>query len=653
MDQHNDRVLLQDYLAVLRRQRLLLVSVTVLVVVVALGISLAQTPRYESHTELAIDRVRSSQDVTVEELLAPSIAAVETERLVLTSRPVAELVADRLELQDHRDALEGVRVESVRDTRVVRIIVNDPDPVRAALRADAFAEAYLDVKRDQALDEILAARANLDERAERLRGNIAELDAQIEAADSEEDAQALQIQRDALLAQLGQLIGQAGSLGDASGGITGGGTVLTPAEVPESPVSPRPLRTAALALVLGLLLGTGVAFLRDHFDDVVRDEVDFKRATGGRPILGRIPTFGSDAAQRVITLLEPNSQAAEAYRELSAGTRFLLVTHGGAIGGVEPDAVPTRGRSLMVVSSAAGEGKTATAANLAVAAAKVGLRTILVDADLRRTAIGGRFGIGRSTGLSDVLLSREEPSRHMVDVGVENLRVLPAGTIPPNPAELLASLAMRSVEQELVSDADLVIYDTPAVLAVPDALELGRFVDLAILVGRADVTSRRQLNAGLERLEQVGTDVAGTVLNDVDVTVGAYYYYAYADEGTETRSAPSRWSWRGRRVQRDRSGAEGTNDGIALRPVGLSAKGEDAHGRPQREPSNGLPHSRQSRTLPDGMVGPPPTPAMTEREADHSVAEPEAGDGAAVQPQLMAREAEAAEGDRLFGRSPG
>ena len=136
-----------------------------------------------------------------------------------------------------------------------------------------------------------------------------------------------------------------------------------------------------------------------------------------------------------------------------------------------------------------------------------------------------------------------------MDVGIDNLRILTAGSIPPNPHELLASPAMRALERDIRQRVDLVIYDTPAVLAVPDALELGRHVDLAILVGRAGVTGRRQLQSAIERLTQVGTDVAGTVLNDISGRADGYYYaYYYADEaGKETAAGTSKTGLFGRK----------------------------------------------------------------------------------------------------------
>ncbi len=522
VDERDDVISLQDYLVVLKRQRLLIVAVTVLVVSAALGVSFAQTPVYEASTDVIIDPVRRTQDISLEDLRIQA-SGIETERLVITSGPVAQRAADELSVSDPADVLEEVRVESVRDTRVVRVIAADTDPAAAARRANAIADAYLGYRRDEAVEEIVAARADLEERAASLRAQLAELE-----GGEEGDA----IERGALVTQLSAVIAQISELGGGgSAAVTGGGSILAAAEVPDAPVSPQPLRTGALALVLGVLLGVGLAFLRDHFDDVIRDEADFKRTAGGRPILGRIPNWEDpEGANRLAAVLEPHSLASESYRELSAGVRFLLLAHGTQH---EGDGT-TGGRSIMLSSAHAGEGKTSTAANLAVAAARVGLRTLLVDADLRRPTVHKRFGLGRTTGLTDVLLSGGGLDAHLTTVGIDGLELLPAGTLPPNPNELLASPAMRAVQREALLRADLVIYDTPAVLAVPDALELARHVDAAILVGRIGTTSRRQLAAAIERVEQVGGEVAGTVLNDLDPQKDGYYYsYYYLDPEAE------------------------------------------------------------------------------------------------------------------------
>ena len=540
VDDRNDVISLQDYFTVLRRQKWLIAVVVVLTVGAAIAVSLTQTPIYEAQSELVVEPVRRAGDATLEQLLQLSYQAVETERLVVTSRPVATRAAASLGVSDPSRLVGQVRVETVGDTSVVRITAQHPDPVTAASIADAFAESYLDYRRDVAVDQLLAAAANLEDRAADLRAQIDALDA--EMAQDEEDG-SLAVQRDAVVAQLAQVLGQASELGDSAEDVSGGGLILTPAEVPQDPVSPQPVRTGALALVLGLLLGVGLAFLRDHLDDVIRDEDDFRRATGGRPILGRIPSWWDpEGGDRLPTVVAPSSIVSESYRELSAGVRFLLRAQDDHLEPAPPVAGGTAatgarvGRAVLVTSASAGDGKTSTAANLAVTAARVGLGTLLVDADLRRPTVGKRFGLGRTTGLSDLLLAGDQLEDHLVDVDVDRLHVLPAGRIPPNPNELLASAAMRELERDVLQRYDLVVYDSPAVLAVPDALELGRHVDVAIMVGRAGQTGRRHLNSALERLHQVGAEVAGTVLNGISSKDEGYYYSYYYGESSTTGS---------------------------------------------------------------------------------------------------------------------
>ena len=579
---------LQDYLAVLRRQRGLIALVAVFAAVGGAAWFLLQTPEYEAQAELALERVRAAQDVSLNELLNPAGNVRDTDVDGATSATVAQSAAELLGRDDPSQLRTQVRAESVSDDRILRIIATDPDPMTAAQIADAFATSFIEYRRQEAVDTVLLTQGELDQRASEIRSEISRVDAQIaaldipdpvvedevadgeeaedealeeEAADDElvreptleelDELETLQIRRNALRTQLSQVIARSTELGESADALTGFAADFTSASVPTTPVGNTLLEVAGVAAILGLALGIALAFVRDHFDDVIRDEDDFKRASDGRPVLGRIPIWKprDNDTERVASIVDPTSSAAEAYRELSAGVRFLLVAQADE---PEHDAAEhhglTRSRSVMICSASIGEGKTETAANLAVAAARVGLRTVLVDADLRRPAVAKRFGLGRSTGLSDALLNGEPAEAHMVDVGVDDLFVLPAGTIPPNPAELLASPAMRAMQQGLLRKYDLVVIDTPAVLAVPDALEIGPYVDLAVLVGRVGQTGRRRLGAAMERLGQVGAVVSGTVLNGLDrATDGYYYAYAYKEDA-EKKSR--------RQTRRERKAAE-------------------------------------------------------------------------------------------------
>jgi len=391
----------------------------------------------------------------------------------------------------------------------------------------------------------VVALEQLDAQITALEADIAERQSEIDRTLSRPtiDLSSLTLERDVLFSRLSAFIGQRASLVEDASGLTEGGEVLVRGSVPTQPISPRPARTGVLALIVGLALGVGIAFARDYLEDAIRDDLDVRRATTNRPLLGRIPEWIIPGPSRegIVTLLDPSSVAAESYRELSANVRFMALTsleaktdataEGAAVGGASRiDAMdatqrPPLGRSIMMVSATANNGKTATAVNLAVASARAGQRVVIVDADLRRPRVAALFGLGRLRGLSDLLAERGEADDYLVNVGVPNLLVLPAGTLPPNPADVLANSQLDVVHQQLKDRFDLIIYDTPAVLAVPDALEVGRLVDWGLLVMQHTVSTRREVTGTIQRLEQVGVPIEGGVLNAIDTRSDAYYYY--------------------------------------------------------------------------------------------------------------------------------
>lgn len=552
---------LRDYLLVLRRRWVTVAVTTVLVVATAMAVTVTQTPIYEGTTELAVEPVRQGSDASLEDLILGD-SVVATEQRVITSRPVTERVIEQLELDDTRpsDLVEKVDTTLVTDTRVITIRATDPDPQLAADLANGYAQAYLAHRRDTALSELTAARVSLDEQVQELQAEIAEIDEQLESGEPADDATetddaALQARRDTLVQQLGQVESQLNTLSVGSNqSIRGGGEILVPAEVGETPVSPRPLRTGVLAVVLGLMLGVGLAFLRDHFDDAIRDDEDVRRVANTRSLLGRVGHWEDERAHDgLMTMVDPHDQVSEDYRALSANVRFALISHGTH----EERARQRSGQffrqqSIALTSANPGEGKSVTAGNLAVAAARTGLRVVLVEADLRRPDLARRFALPAGQGLSDLLVDHEllsdglldHPERlasYLVDVGLENLRVLPAGTVPPNPTELLAAPPMQVLHRALTGIADLVVYDSPPLLPVADTLELATLVDASVVIVRPGLCRRRDLQHAVERLEAVDAPIGGFVVNDISRKGGRYGYrygYGYRSDGGQQGYRP-------------------------------------------------------------------------------------------------------------------
>jgi capsular exopolysaccharide synthesis family protein len=301
--------------------------------------------------------------------------------------------------------------------------------------------------------------------------------------------------------------------------------MIEPAVPPISPVSPRPLLNALIAVILGLFVAVAVAFTAEYLDDRVKDS-DAVYEIAGLSTLGKIARMSGDRGRseiyRLTTLLNPRSRSADAYRTLRTNIEFASVD------------VPIR--SLLVTSSVPGEGKTVTAANLAVAFAQAGRKTLLVDADLRKPGVSVVFDLPNSHGLT-TLLRGDEMSLDALAKQTEqaNLRVLTTGPLPPNPAELLGSQRMRVVLERLGAGGELLILDSPPLLAVTDSAVLSAFLDATLLVIDVGRSHRGAVRESREALAKAGANVLGAVLNRLPVKADADYSNYYGTAGTEKR----------------------------------------------------------------------------------------------------------------------
>lgn len=502
-----ERLSLGDYLTALRRRWRMLLLVFVAVVLLAVGYSYSQTPQYLASADVLIEP--ASVDVAATGSTELSAEEVATQVQVVTSEPVAQLTANTLNLAAPPDLSDLVTVEALGTSRIVRITAQDSVAGEAARTANAVARSYLSFRESQSLGGFEQASASLSARQGEVQEELNVVEAELAKAVLRETTLKLQAERRSLLTHLGQLSTQIGQLQESLTASTAGGELLHAATPATTPISPRPVLTGALGALFGLMLGIAAAVLRERFDDVVYDEETVRKALGGAVVLGRIPRWSDNPRnrQRLISLVYPHARPTEGYQRLAVNVRFLLAT---VRKSRESAAV------ALVTSAQTTEGKTVTASNLAVAAARLGLRVTLVDADLRRAGAAARFGLGDPPGLSDLLASDDATETYTIDVGVENLRFLPAGTIPPNPAALLSSARMRMVLAELAADADLVILDSPPLTAVADTLELAILADLVLVVAREGVSRRRDLVAVTESLRHVGSVSVGAVYNGVD-----------------------------------------------------------------------------------------------------------------------------------------
>jgi len=303
--------------------------------------------------------------------------------------------------------------------------------------------------------------------------------------------------------------------------------IVDAARVPMAPSEPNVPRNLAFALVLGLTSGVGLAFLLENLDNTVRTP-EQAQIISMLPSLGMIPqgsknhidargqkhltVASSKEAVELVTQSRPQSQMAESYRALR--TSLLLSSLG---------APP---KVILITSALPQEGKTTTSINTSIVLAQKGVRVLLIDADLRRPGVHKTLGMGPRSGLSNVLTGSATLQQTVVrSPSLANLFVLPAGTPPPNPAELLASSNMRDVLAELRDQYDHIIIDTPPTLSVTDAVVLSTRADAVVLVIRSGQTTKGALRRSRDILMQVNAKVTGVLLNAVDLTSPDYYYY--------------------------------------------------------------------------------------------------------------------------------
>jgi exopolysaccharide transport family protein len=312
--------------------------------------------------------------------------------------------------------------------------------------------------------------------------------------------------------------------------------IVDVARAPNSPIEPNIPRNLAFAFMLGLTSGVGLAFVLEGLDNTVRTTEQAQMISGLAP-LGMIP-MGSRAtrdgnqhkrlviatskeAVELVTQVRPQSQMAESYRALRTS---LLLSNLGA-----PPKV------IMITSALPQEGKTTTSINCAVVLAQKGVRVLLIDADLRRPSIHKTLGMGPRSGLSNVLTGSATLQQTITRSPIlPNLSILPAGTPPPNPAELLASPNMRQVLEELRGQYDHIVVDTPPTLSVTDAVVLSPRADAIVLVIRSGQTTKQALRRSRDILMQVNAKVSGVLLNAVDLSSPDYYYY-YEYQGKYSR----------------------------------------------------------------------------------------------------------------------
>lgn len=490
---------------------------------------------YEAQATLIVGQSLSSINPDYTGLLASQRLSA-TYASVATTRSLLDNVISTLGLKETADdLLKSVRADAPLDSTLLTITARDTDAARAAAIANALAS------------QLITASPALQGRQADVQKSVDEdlqaTQAQISAAQTELATLSGLVSRttdqESRLATLqSQLVSlrstYAALLAFSSAGAANLLNVIQPAVAPAVPISPRPLLNTLLAAVVGLLIAGAVVFIAAYLDDTIKNSDDVDEVAG-LPTLGSVMRMKGESGRseiyRLVTLLYPRSAAAEAYRMLRSNLEFASVDR------------PVH--TLLVTSALPREGKTVTAANLAIAFALEGRRVLLIDADLRRPNVHILFDLPNARGLTTLLRSDEaslESITHTIEQ--ERLRVLTSGPVPPNPAELLGSQRMRTIIGRLREGHDLLIIDSPPLQVVTDAAILSSFVDGTLVVIDASRGRRAAVRHGREALVRANAHVLGAVLNRVpkrsDAGDPQYYgYYHGTDAAPEQSTTPT------------------------------------------------------------------------------------------------------------------
>jgi succinoglycan biosynthesis transport protein ExoP len=499
---HHQPTDIERFLRILRRRKLVILLAFLGVTFAALALSLSKQKEYTASASLlfrdpAIDRTlfktypppnvdTATESATNERLVKlPAVAARTAERLgggAITSA----LVYSKITV-----ARQG-------QSQLVSVIATDPDPGFAARLSNTFAAEYINWRREA--DRAVIRRAQRDIR--RQLNQVAEPNRQ-------------------------NLIRSRQNLGVIRALQTGKAELVQTAKPPSSPSSPKPVRDGILGAMMGLLLGVSLAFLVDRLDRRIKEPRELEE-TYRIPVVGAVPE--SKALRETASMADGELQLVpegESFRKLRARLRYF---------NVDRDI-----RSIVVTSAAPAEGKTVVASHLALAAAIGGqTRVLLLEADLRKPSLVGRFALAPMPGLSELLTHDIEIAEVVQRIpvasgfnGLSTLDVIVAGAIPPNPAELMESRKMGDLVDQLTGMYDLVVIDTPPVSVVADAMPLVPLVSGVVVVSWMGRTTRDAAIHLRHELESLNAPTLGVVVNRVKAGTDGYYGYPYYGYGME------------------------------------------------------------------------------------------------------------------------
>lgn len=519
-------------------------------------VSSRQQPIYQASTTILIDEAPGAKGNSDYQSILTSERRASTYSQLLTTEPLLQSVIQKLGLSYGTTKLKSaITARSVRDTTLIKVDVRDTDPPRAARIANTLVQTFAEQNSTLQTSRYAASKESLKQQMAVLEQQIQQADAGLAALGQGANDKAERDRLGTALAQYRQSYAnllqsyEQVRLAEAQGNSNI--VQVEPAVVPARPIAPRVVLNTVLGDLTGLLIALSLIFFREALDATLKDPEQIT-AQLGLPILGFVARMKSSERATPIVVAQPRSPVTEAFRGLRTNLQF--------------SSVDRQLRTLLVTSSDPDEGKSTITANLGAVIAQSGLRVTLVDADLRRPRLHKFFQIANRLGLSELFVRPETAPVEVVQAtSVPGVSVLTAGTIPPNPAELLGSEKMVNILNEIRDQADFVLIDAPPISPVTDAVVLAQRADGVLLIVRAGETKITAAKQALEQLGRAGARLIGVVINDIPLSRSRYRYayqvyyrsYQYNDQAATngaSRSGRRKWWWRrGKRTVRSAS----------------------------------------------------------------------------------------------------
>lgn len=524
MDSHSISDTIRQYLALILHWAWLLVLATVVAGLTAYFVSTRMTPVYQASATLMVNVAPSNQTTSYNSVLTSNLMT-QTYAQMMIKEPVLQGVIDRLELKyiDVAQLRKQITVKPSLNTQLIVINAQDTSPQRAADIANTLGTVFAEINHSIEADRYSASKANIKGQLDQFSQQINTTQANISKLGSTSTDQA---EHDRLSVELSQyqqtynnLLQSYQQVLLAEAQSTSSIVSIEAASPEYIPVKPRTLLNTGIAGLLGLMLAVTFIFVLDAMDDTLRSPDDVTKVLGV-PVLGVIAAHQT-ASDMPIASTEPRSPVSEAFRSLRTNIQFASVDR------------PLH--TLLVTSPSPEDGKSTVSANLAVIQAQNGRKVVLLEADLRRPKVHKMLNLSNREGTSALFVDQEvNLNGQLQSTDVPDLFAITSGALPPNPAELLGSEKMSKILSKVGEIADLVILDSPPVMAVTDSSVLAPRVDGVLIVMQPGKTKLAASKQAIEQLKRAGANVIGVVLNNVEISRSSYkyayyrgYYYTY------------------------------------------------------------------------------------------------------------------------------